>query len=79
MKPSQVHSKDELLRQKLLFAGAWLSLGTIRDEETWVKAIVGVAGAAVVYILYGMARGGVASIQSAKSKRALKEFGVKDE
>ena len=78
-KPSQVHSRDELLRQKLLFAGAWLTLGTIRDEEAWMKAIVGGAGAVVVYVLYGMARGGAATLQSAKRKRVLREFGVKDE
>jgi hypothetical protein len=77
--PPQVHSKDELLRQKLLLAGAWLTLGTIRDEETWIKAIVGGAGAAVVYVLYGMVRGGAATLQSAKRKRVLKELGVKDE
>lgn len=77
--PPQVHSKDELLRQKLLLAGAWLTLGTIRDEETWIKAIIGGAGATVVYVLYGMVRGGTATLQSAKRKRVLKELGVKDE
>lgn len=68
-----------MMRRKLLSAGAWLTLGAIRDEETWMKTIVGCAGAVIVYVVYSMARGGAATLQSAKRKRVLKEFGVKDE
>ena len=59
--------------------GAWLTLGAVRDEETWIKAIVGTAGVVVVYALWSVLKGGAATIQTAKRNRVLREYGVKDE
>lgn len=75
----KVHSKDEMLRQKLLSAGMWLTLGAVRDEETWIKTIVVVAAAVAMYALYSILKGGAETLQTAKRNRVLKEFGVKDE
>jgi hypothetical protein len=56
-----------------------LTLGAVRDEETWIKAIVGTAGVVVVYALWSVLKGGAATIQTAKRNRVLREYGVKDE
>ena len=70
------HSRcASLVRQ----VGAWLTLGAVRDEETWIKAIVGTAGVVVVYALWSVLKGGAATIQTAKRNRVLREYGVKDE
>jgi hypothetical protein len=75
----KVHSRDEMLRRRILSAGAWLTLGAITDEETWLKTIVGIAGSVALYVGYSLVKGTKSTFQSAQRKRVLKEFGVKDE
>jgi len=67
--------RASLVRQ----VGAWLTLGAVRDEETWIKTIVGTAGVVVLYALWSVLKGGAATIQTAKRNRVLREYGVKDE
>jgi hypothetical protein len=75
----KVHSKDELFRKKLFKFGALVTLGAVRDEQQWLKAAVFVAGAIALYVIYNLVMGTKTTLSDAKRKRALKEFGFKDE
>jgi hypothetical protein len=75
----KVHSKEELLRKKILEIGGMITLGMITTESQWIRFVVMFAGSFSVYALLNVARKLRTMMENSKRKSVLKEFGFKDE
>lgn len=75
----KVHSKEELLKKKILDVGSMATLGMITTEEQWLRTIVICAVGLIALVAYKLAKKVQNAMQSSKRKSALKEFGFKDE
>jgi len=75
----KIHSKEDLMRKKILDVGSMVTLGMITTEEQWIRAVVICAGSFITLIAFRLARKLQEIMQSSKRKSALKEFGFKDE
>lgn len=75
----KIHSKEELLKKKIIDFGSMATLGMITSEQQWIRAAVIFAGSCVTLVALRLARKLKDAMQSSKRKSALKEFGFKDE
>lgn len=75
----KVHSKEDMMKTNFLEVGAYVTLGMLRSEEQWIRAVVIFAGSLFVYIFLNVVRNVRAMLANKKRKSALKEFGFKEE
>lgn len=75
----KIHSKEELLKKKILDAGSMATLGMITSEEQWIRTIVVGGGIFITLFAFRLAKKVQDIVQNSKRKSALKEFGFKDE
>lgn len=75
----KVHSKEDMMKTNFLEMGAYVTLGMLRSEEQWIRAVVIFAGSLCVYVFLNVVRNVRAMLANKKRKSALKEFGFKEE
>ncbi|WPT13860.1 hypothetical protein PSENEW3_00001699 [Picochlorum sp. SENEW3] len=75
----KVHSKEDMMKTNFLEVGGYVTLGMLRSEEQWIRAVVIFAGSLFVYIFLNVVRNVRAMLANKKRKSALKEFGFKEE
>lgn len=75
----KIHSKEELMRKKILNFGSTATLGMITTEDQWIRAVVVCAGSLITLFAFRLAKQIQNMMQTSKRRSALKEFGFKDE
>ena len=77
-KEMYVFSSADILKYKLLGYGSTATMGMLTTEADWLRTVIIIVGAGVVYLAMGMYTKLAKTHEDSKRRRALKDLGLAD-